>query len=158
VAVTADQRVAEDRERFSGLGVERKGLTVALHYRRAPALAGWVESFAKTQAAETGLVAHPGKMSMELRPPVGTDKGTVVADLADGLSALCYFGDDIGDIPAFKELARMRALDYATLAVAVRSGAGDETPPEVTAAADIVVDGPEGALEVLRALAGTGGG
>jgi trehalose 6-phosphate phosphatase len=158
VAVTADQRVAEDRERFSGLGVERKGLTVTLHYRRAPALAGWVESFAKTQAAETGLVAHPGKMSMELRPPVGTDKGTVVADLADGLSALCYFGDDIGDIPAFKELARMRALDYATLAVAVRSGAGDETPPEVTAAADIVVDGPEGALEVLRALAGTGGG
>jgi trehalose 6-phosphate phosphatase len=158
VAAAADREVGRDPERFRGFGVERKGLSVTLHYRNATGLAGWAESFAAQQADATGLVAHQGKMSVELRPPVDTDKGTVVADLASGLAAACYFGDDLGDVPAFDALDRLRADGVATLAVAVRSGIGDETPPAVLEAADIVVEGPEGAMEVLRALAGEGVG
>lgn len=156
VASEADRLVSSAPSELAGLGVERKGLTVTLHYRKAPALAGWVESFAAQQAASTGLVPHPGKMSVELRPPIETDKGTVVAALAEGLNAVCYFGDDLGDLPAFEVLADLRREGVQTLAVAVRSGSGsaEETPPAVLEAADVVVEGTEGAISLLRELAG----
>ena len=86
----------------AGVQVERKGLAVTLHYRQAPELAGWAADFAAAQAARSGLVAHPGKMSWELRPPVPTDKGTVVAELAAGLAAVCFVGDDTGDLPGVR--------------------------------------------------------
>jgi len=156
VASEAERRMSVSLSELAGLGIERKGLTVTLHYRKAPGLVGWVESFAAQQAASTGLVAHPGKMSIELRPPVSTDKGTVVARLARGLSAVCYLGDDIGDLPAFEVLSDLRRHGVHTLSVAVRSASGsaDETPPAVLAAADVVVEGPEGALSLLWELAG----
>lgn len=145
---------AGDAGDLRGVVVERKGLTVTFHYRKVPALAGWVEAFADEQSRATGLVVHSGKMSVELRPPVPTDKGTVVTALAEGLSAVCYVGDDTGDLPAFEALEVLRNQGLSTLAVAVRSGIGDETPPGVLAAADLVVDGPKGAIELLWRLAG----
>jgi trehalose 6-phosphate phosphatase len=150
----AERRVADDAVDLGGVLVERKGLTVTLHYRQAPELAEWVEAFAEEHSRATGLVAHPGKMSVELRPPVPTDKGTVVNALAEGLSAVCYVGDDTGDLPAFEALEVLRDQGLSTLAVAVRSGIGDETPPVVLAAADLVVEGPEGVVDLLRRLAG----
>jgi trehalose 6-phosphate phosphatase len=137
-----------------GLVVERKGLAVTLHYRAVPENAPWAERFAKQWARDTGLVEHPGKMSVELRPPVGGDKGTVVAELAEGLSAVCYIGDDIGDVPAFVKLRSLRSRSVATLAVAVESVEEGETPSALTRAADVVVEGPQGVLEFLRSLAG----
>ena len=92
-------------------------------------------------------------MSIELRPPLDTDKGTVVMELADGLEAVCYLGDDRGDMPAFAALARMSEAGRDVLAVAVRS---DESPSELLVAADLVVEGPAGVLELLEALAGGG--
>lgn len=154
VATQAERRVEADPSQFAGVGVERKGLTVTLHYRRAPSEAGWVQSFAAEQADASGLVAHPGKMSVELRPPVATDKGSVVTGLSRGLSAVCYLGDDIGDLPAFEALKALRDQGVFTVAVAVRSGVGDETPARVVDAADLVVDGPNGVLGILRELAG----
>jgi trehalose 6-phosphate phosphatase len=148
-AVDAAAGAAEDAAP-AALLVERKGLAVTLHYRQAPDLAGWAADFAAAQEAATGLVAHRGKMSVELRPPVATDKGTVVDELASGLSAACFIGDDLGDLPAFAALGRLRALGAVTLAVAV---SGSETPAELIAAADLVVDGPPGALLLLRSLA-----
>jgi trehalose 6-phosphate phosphatase len=127
-----------------GVVVEPKGLALTLHYRTAPQHQGWVEHFAR---AAPGLVAHPGKMSIELRPPIDTDKGTVVAELSEGLNAVCFVGDDRGDLPAFAALARMPEKDTLTVAVD-----GPETPAELKAAADLIVDGPEGALEFLRNL------
>jgi trehalose 6-phosphate phosphatase len=135
----------------AAVGVERKGLTVTLHFRLAPHLAGWAKRFATEQAASSGLVAHPGKKSWELRPPVPTDKGTVVAELASGLEAVCFVGDDTGDLPAFAALHRLRTEGVVTLAVAA---AGPETPTPVLQGADLVVDGPAGVLTLLEALAG----
>jgi trehalose 6-phosphate phosphatase len=93
-------------------------------------------------------------MAVELLPPVSTDKGSVVAGLAQGLARVCYLGDDRGDLPAFAVLADLASKGVDTLAIAVGS---DELPPELAAAADAVVDGPEGALAVLTTLAGGGG-
>lgn len=134
-----------------GSSVERKGLTVTLHYRAVPEARPEVERVASGLAARFGLRAHPGKMSVELRPPVEVDKGTVISELSSGLAAVAFAGDDIGDLPAFAALARMRSSGTATLSVV--SG-GDETPAEVVAAADLTVPGPEGIVDVLRRLAG----
>jgi trehalose 6-phosphate phosphatase len=134
----------------AGLRVERKGLALTMHFRQAPELADWAARFAAGQARLSGLVAHPGKQSWELRPPVPIDKGTVVAELAAGLAAVCFLGDDTGDLPAFAALGRLRAAGVETLAVAV---AGTETPAEMVSGADLMVDGPAGVLLVLEAMA-----
>jgi trehalose 6-phosphate phosphatase len=89
-------------------------------------------------------------MSVELRPPVETDKGTVVSDVGAGLEAVCFVGDDHGDMPAFDRLSRLREAGVSTLAVAVAS---PETPAALLAAADLIVDGPAGVLEFLHQLA-----
>jgi trehalose 6-phosphate phosphatase len=69
----------------------------------------------------------------------------------EGCAAAGYLGDDLGDLPAFA------ALDSASARrgmVAVKVAAVDgESPPEMAAAADLVVDGPKGALGVLGWLA-----
>lgn len=134
----------------AGVTVERKGLAVTLHYRQAPQHAGWASEFATGEAGRAGLSVHAGKMSVELRPPVSMDKGAVVLDLAVGLSAVLFAGDDVGDVPAFEALRRLRSAGVATVAVAV---GGPETPADVTRAADVVVDGPGGLLQLLHQIA-----
>jgi trehalose 6-phosphate phosphatase len=143
-------RVADlaDAELPAGAGVERKGLSVTLHVRVNPETEPVVMEWAQRAAAATGLALHQARRSWELRPPVAADKGTVVTDLADGLDAVCFVGDDRGDLPAFEALDRL--ANTITRKVAVRS---DEAPPELIGAADEVVDGPDGALGLLRALA-----
>lgn len=133
----------------SGVKVESKGLSAVLHYRTAPDQADWAETWAEDEAERTGLTRHPGRMSQELRPPIDTDKGSVVAALAEGLEAVCFLGDDVGDLPAFEALERLGGGDVATLKVVVGS---DEVASELLEHADVVVDGPEGAVEVLRRL------
>ena len=140
-----------ERELPVGTSVERKGLTVTLHYRAAPEARPDVERIAALVARTHELEAHDGKMSVELRPPVRVDKGTVISELASGLGAVAFAGDDIGDLPAFVALDRLRAGGAATLSIA--SG-GPETPAPVVEAADLTVDGPDGILDVLRRLAG----
>ena len=129
--------------------VEPKGLSLTLHYRTAPEHEEHVERWAATRAAVDGLVVHPAKMSVELHPPLAIDKGTTVRALVSGLRAACFVGDDVGDLPAFAALADLRAGGVATASIAVRSA---EAPAEVLEAADVVVDGPAGAVEVLRSL------
>ena len=143
-----------DEQAPAAVLVERKGLSVTLHYRTAPEAAGWAAGWAADMAARTGLIRHPARMSEELRPPLPVDKGTAVADLVAGLAAACFLGDDLGDLPAFTALDRLaRDTGMAVLKVGVRS---DEAPPELLDAADVVVDGPVGAVEVLTRLLGPG--
>jgi trehalose 6-phosphate phosphatase len=139
-----------------GVLVEGKGLTVTVHWRNNPEAAPWVADAAAEVASRTGLVAHPGRLSVELRPPVTVDKGTVVEELCDGRAAACFLGDDTGDLPAFAALRRLAATrGLAGVAVAAVSA---ECPDEVPAAADVVVAGPAGALALLGRLAGDGDG
>ncbi len=135
----------------AGVLVEVKGPALAVHWRRAPGAGGWAVERTTEEAARAGLDAHPGRLSVELRPPLAIDKGTVVRRLTEGCAAACFVGDDLGDLPAFAELARRATEDgVATVGVAVRDA---ETAPEVADAADLSVDGPEGALAVLGWLA-----
>ena len=61
-----------------GVYVEPKGLTVTLHFRKAPEHEGWVVDFAERQHAARGLTVVQGRRERELRPPLDVDKGTVV--------------------------------------------------------------------------------
>jgi trehalose 6-phosphate phosphatase len=134
-----------------GVVVEAKGLTVTVHWRGAPEATARVASAVEAEVAHTGLRAHPGRFSIELRPPLDIDKGSALRRLVAGCSAACYFGDDLGDLPAFATLAELASHEgMATVAVAVTDA---ESAAEVAAAADVVVPGPRAALDALRWLA-----
>ena len=134
----------------AGLGVERKGPALALHWRRAPGAEPWAQDFARRWAEDTGLVVQPGRRALELRPPVPLDKGRVVEEVAGGMAAACFVGDDAGDLLAFDALDRLVRAGTAGVRVAV---ADEESPPELLARADVVVDGPAEALALLTGLA-----
>jgi trehalose 6-phosphate phosphatase len=133
----------------AGMRVENKGLSLTLHYRERPDAADDVWAWAERQATRSGLEVRPARMSVELHPPIKADKGTAVLELARGLSAVCFLGDDIGDLPAFDALDRLERDGLIVVRVAVRS---DEAPAELLERADIVVDGPAGAAALLRSL------
>jgi trehalose 6-phosphate phosphatase len=147
--VVADVATAAEAHGPPGMTVERKGLSMTLHFRSHPDLAGPVTEWAAQQASRSGLTVRPAKMSVELHPPVPVDKGTAVEALAGGLDAVCYIGDDIGDLPAFDALDRLAAAGAATVRVGVRSA---EAPAAVLERADVVVDGPAGAVALLAHL------
>lgn len=138
-----------ERRAPAGVSVERKALGFTLHFRRAPAEEGWVVGFADEHRDEMGLVVQKGRMALELRPGIDADKGTVVRALADGCTAACCFGDDLGDLAAFDALGTLERAGMRIARVAVTD---DESPAEVSKAADLVVRGPAGAMELLGAL------
>jgi trehalose 6-phosphate phosphatase len=132
-----------------GADVERKGLSVTLHFRVAPERERAVRTWVEQEARRTGLVVHPGRLCYELRPPLARDKGSVVAELAVGLDAVCFLGDDAGDLAGFDALDRLVREGRYALRVGVRS---DEAPGALLARADVQVDGPAGVVELLRRL------
>ena len=83
-------------------------------------------------------------------PPVDADKGVAVALLLarrPEIRAALYAGDDRTDLDGF------RGLGEVDLELAVRVAVvADESPPALVEAADVVVDGTEGFLELLRRL------
>jgi trehalose 6-phosphate phosphatase len=149
---------ALDRSELEGAGIriEDKGAIVALHWRGA-ANEGAAESLAHEIASEAewqGLVPHHGRKVLEIRPNVAINKGIAVAALipARPVDAALYGGDDRTDVDAFDALRTLQE-DGSLRATACIAVASEESPPEVAGAADLTVAGPEGFVEVLRALA-----
>ncbi len=140
-----------------GLRVEDKGPIVALHWRGAADPAGAQDLAARIAAAavEQGLFLHHGRMVLELRPGDEVNKGTAIESLLLGSEAAValYAGDDTTDLDAFAGLDRLETS--GRLAAAVRVGvASAEGPTEITARADLTVEGPGELIPVLAALAG----
>jgi trehalose 6-phosphate phosphatase len=135
---------------------EDKDVIRAYHWRGAPdeaAAEAAVRDLAK-RAEEDGLVVHWGRKVLEVRPPVALNKGRGVERLLQdtAITSALYVGDDSTDVDAFESLRRLASegqLVHA-LCVGVRS---DETPAELEALADVLVDGPVGVRTLLSALA-----
>jgi trehalose 6-phosphate phosphatase len=138
-----------DATKHFGDFVEHKGLSLTVHFRTRPDIADAVVRWAQRQHDATGLELRAAKASIELHPPVKVDKGTVVELAVGDLDAVCFLGDDVGDLPAFAALDRLRDRGVHTVKVGVST---PEAPPAVLDRADVVVDGPEGALALLRSL------
>lgn len=129
--------------------IEPKGLAVAFHFRNRDdeeqairALDAIAES-----AREEGLMARYGRKILEVLPPVGSHKGTVVRRLLEEheLGRALAAGDDTTDIDSF---AALDGLEVA-LRVAVASA---EAPSVLLDAADLVVDSTGEFLALLRRL------
>jgi trehalose 6-phosphate phosphatase len=90
--------------RDSGLLVEEKGLSVALHFRLARPCAQAARTLARKLAAETGLTLQDGDMVEELRTPGPTKADSVRAFMAEppfrGASPV-FMGDDSTDEDGF---------------------------------------------------------
>ena len=100
-------QLREDMARFAarhrGLLFEDKGVSFAIHYRRAPALASFVHRTLRRHAAHASIVGwhiQRGKGILELRPE-GRDKGTAIVDYLreppfEGRKPV-FVGDDLTD-------------------------------------------------------------
>jgi trehalose 6-phosphate phosphatase len=108
--------------RHPGLLLEDKGLTLALHYRKAPALAGYVHRLMNQMVRLHGpsLELQRGKFVVELKP-AGIDKGTAVTDYLrespfKGRRAV-FIGDDQNDEHGFAAVNQLGG-------VSIKVGAG----------------------------------
>jgi trehalose 6-phosphate phosphatase len=133
--------------------VEEKGRAVAVHTRRAadPQAAFDALRAPLTElAVRHGLVVEPGRLVLELRPP-GMDKGVALTAYVRELGArtVLFGGDDLGDLSAFAAVEKLRTEGVAGLLVC--SGSAEVT--ELSARADLVVDGPGGVAALLAGLA-----
>ena len=137
-----------------GAWVEDKGASLAVHYRGAPhppeaerRLRPTLQAIAERRR----LAILPGKMVLELAPLDTPGKGAVVRReaRARSLRGCLYAGDDRADLAAFAALDELADDGITTVKVAVRS---EETPEDLVSQADLVVDRPQGLVELLARL------
>jgi trehalose 6-phosphate phosphatase len=132
--------------------VEEKGLAVAVHTRRLDepqsAFDRLLPMLADSAKAHD-LDIEPGRNVIEVRAH-GMHKGTALQNLVEELdaTAIAFCGDDLGDVEAFKAVEDMRGQGIPGLLVCAAS----EEENALAQAADLVVEGPGGVLELLRRL------
>ncbi|MFJ3228474.1 trehalose-phosphatase [Streptomyces sp. NPDC086783] len=138
---------------WQGTWIEEKGRAVAVHTRRAADPQAAFETLRgplTELAARHGLIVEPGRMVLELRPP-GVDKGVALTEYVreTGAEAVLYAGDDLGDLPAFAAVDKLRSDGVPGLLVC----SGSSEVAELAERADLVVEGPAGVVALLTALA-----
>ncbi|MFF4957482.1 trehalose-phosphatase [Streptomyces sp. NPDC001222] len=137
---------------WHGTWIEEKGRAVAVHTRRADDPQAAFEALREPLtdlATRHGLIVEPGRLVLELRPP-GMDKGVALSEYVreTGAGAVMYVGDDLGDLPAFAAVDKLRSDGVPGLLVC----SGSEEVTELADRADLVVDGPEGVVRLVTAL------
>ena len=140
----------------SGLSVEGKGLSVAVHYRKAPdpsAARSALSQVLKSLGDARGLEVKEGKMVLEIGHGPGANKGTAVDRLAREfeLTGAIVLGDDVTDCDAFDALHGLlheRGMRGAAVAVV-----DEETPKAVLRKADYRLSGSGEVEEFLRWMA-----
>ncbi|GAA1350440.1 trehalose-phosphatase [Streptomyces beijiangensis] len=138
---------------WRGTWIEEKGQALAVHTRRATDPKAAFDALREplaALAARHGLIVEPGRMVLELRPP-GMDKGVALEEYVRevGARAVLYAGDDLGDLPAFAAVEKLRADGIPGLTVC--SGSSEVT--ELASRADLLVPGPAAVVDFLAALA-----
>jgi trehalose 6-phosphate phosphatase len=132
--------------------IEEKGRAVAVHTRRAQDPQAAFETLREPLAelaARHGLIVEPGRMVLELRPP-GVDKGVALTEYVRevGAESVLYAGDDLGDLPAFAAVEKLRSDGVPGLLVAA-----DTVVTELADRADLLVEGPAELAAFFSALA-----
>jgi trehalose 6-phosphate phosphatase len=163
------RRLGDEVERLLGgaawLFVEPKGPSVAFHFRaaddvvaaRARILAALDDAGAALPAALRGpRFRHTeGRRIVELRPEDAGAKGEAVARLLvrHGSTAALVIGDDRSDAEAFAVVAHELATGRLAASLLLGVHGAGETPPELLAAANVILPEPAASAVVLRALA-----
>lgn len=111
----AHARLAQAVARQPRLMLEHKGLSLALHYRRAPRLAGFAHRLTRSVLTQVGgggqYCIQTGKRVVEMKP-AGKDKGVAVMEFMQeapfqGRTAV-FLGDDATDEYGFATVNRLR--------------------------------------------------
>jgi trehalose 6-phosphate phosphatase len=153
VAVARERLVSILADAPDGVALEDKVQALVVHVRRTAdpdrALAELRRPLTEL-ADEVGLEPHPGRMVLELRPP-GFDKGGALRSFVTEREAraVLFAGDDVGDLAAYDAVVELRAGGVPGVLVCSDS-------PEVSGLAeraDLVVNGPEGVVDLLARLA-----
>lgn len=106
------QQLIEAIARHPGLVAEFKGLSIALHYRAAPRLAGYAHRLMRSLQTRCvpDFVLQRGKRVVELKP-AGRDKGVAIADLMEEPPFIgrvpVFVGDDATDEFGFSVVNEM---------------------------------------------------
>ena len=147
------------------LFVERKGPSVAFHYREAPdghearariiAAVDLAMAEVRPEDGPGAMERFEGRKLVEVRPVGAGGKGSTFARLLGRMrpGAVVVLGDDRSDAEAFVAARAALASGALAASLAVGTHGAAETPPEMIAAADVVVAGPHVAARVLAALA-----
>jgi len=137
-----------------GVLLEEKGPVLAVHYRLAPdpeRARELVLGAVRLSPAARAFQVHEGKMVVELRPPLGIDKGRAARLLARRWRGVLALGDDTTDADMFRALQGLRGKRVACVAVL-----GEGTPTALLELADYSVPGVSGVEwllgEMVRAL------
>ena len=132
--------------------IEDKGLSLVIHTRLAAEpgrLLDMLRAPVGEAAAAAGLGVRPGKEVLEICIP-GIDKGTAIRELIrDDTAAAFYAGDDLGDLPAIREV-RAWAQRSGRPALTVGVSSCGEGP--VAEQANVTVPDPQGLVSLLRQL------
>jgi trehalose 6-phosphate phosphatase len=143
-------RVAGD----PAIWIEDKELSLVVHTRltaEPDRLAGLLRAPVTEAATAAGLEVRPGKEVLEIVLP-GTDKGSAVRELiTDETAAVVYAGDDVGDVPALREVNAWSARSgRPKLTVAVTaSGTGP-----LDGLTDLTLPDPPAVVALLRQVVG----
>ena len=133
VLEAARARLAAFAGRHPGVLLEDKGLTLALHYRNAPAQKAPRRATAKAAVAAShgALVLLEGKMVLELKPP-GCDKGQAIAAFMGEAPFAgrrpVFAGDDVTDEAGFEVVNGLGGVSIRIGADAAPTAAGHSLP------------------------------
>jgi trehalose 6-phosphate phosphatase len=109
----AGKKIKEgDLSCINGLLFEDKGICFSIHYRLCNPSENVREkilNFIKNDPDCKNLKISGGRCLVELKPPVGCDKGTILSNIIEqyNLEKIIYLGDDVTDTDAFKRLKEL---------------------------------------------------
>jgi trehalose 6-phosphate phosphatase len=139
-----------------GVVPDHKGVSASIHYRQAadPEAARSAILVALGDLQPLGLRIGHGRMIVEIRAPGLGDKGTAAREIVErfGLRGALVMGDDTTDLDMFEAVAELRATGRLRAAIVAVGGTDHDVLPEVAAAADVVLDTPAAAAELLARL------
>jgi trehalose 6-phosphate phosphatase len=141
----AHDRLADAAARHPKLLLEHKGLSLALHYRRAPHLAGYAHRLMHTIQARMGTqyCLQTGKRVVEMKP-AGKDKGAAVLEFMQeppfrGRTPV-FVGDDVTDEYGFSAVNRLHGY---SIKVGPGRTAAHWRVPDVAAVRAWLATGPQ---------------
>jgi trehalose 6-phosphate phosphatase len=141
----------------SGIMLENKGVSASIHFRRARdqrEAERQIMQALDVLAAPGGWRIEPGRMVVNLLPPLPIDKGSAVVDLIRerGLRHVVYAGDDVTDTNAFRAMLALEAAGEVDDALCL-SVVGRETAPVVRELGDVCVSSVSHLAVVLERTA-----
>jgi trehalose 6-phosphate phosphatase len=150
----AEQQLSD----LPGIIVERKRIGGAIHYRLSPnpeQARATILARLTPLAQAANLRLSEGKRVIEIKTPLAINKGRALHTFAEhfSLQGLLFAGDDRTDLDAILAIESLRQEGLKqSLSIVVQHS---DTPPELLAHADIIVQEVEGMAHLLADIVQT---